>query len=170
MLDSSEEILDLVNENDEVIGQIRRGDAYAQGVTNFRVIDAFIQNSEGKLFIPRRQMSKKMFPGRLDTSVGGHVEHGETYEKAFAKEAAEELNIDITQFPYRELGKMTPQNDSTAAFITVYEIQSNETPQYNNDDFSEHYWLTPEEIISRLERGDTAKGNLPKILKKFYPH
>lgn len=168
MFDSSQEILDLVNEKDEVIGQIQRGDAYAQGLTNFRVIDAFIRNSEGKLFIPRRHKSKKMFPNRLDTSVGGHVESEESYEEAFKKEAMEELNLDIIRFPYRELGKMTPQVDGTAAFIMVYEIESDETPNYNPDDFSEHHWLTPQEIITRLENGDTAKGNLLKILKKFY--
>jgi isopentenyldiphosphate isomerase len=168
MLDSSEEILDLVNENDEVIGQIRRGDAYAQGVTNFRVIDAFIRNSEGKLFIPRRHKNKKMFPNRLDTSVGGHVESGETYEEALKKEAKEELNIDISLTSFRVLGKMTPHGDKTAAFITVFEIESDETPDYNRDDFSEHYWLTPQEILLRLENGDAAKGNLPKILRKFY--
>ncbi len=54
MHDSSDEILDIVDENDCIIGQVRRGDAYARGLTNFRVIDAFIRNSEGKLFIPRR--------------------------------------------------------------------------------------------------------------------
>lgn len=168
MFDSSQEILDLVNENDEVIGQIQRGAAYAQGVTNFRVIDAFIRNSEGKLFIPRRHKGKKLFPNRLDTSIGGHVESEESYEDAFKKEAMEELNLDITKVSYKILGKMAPHEDGTAAFITVYEIESDETPNYNRDDFGEHYWLTPQEILNRIEDGDTAKGNLLKILKKFY--
>ncbi len=109
-----------------------------------------------------------MFPNRLDTSVGGHVESGESYEDALKKEAMEELTIDITSIPFKILGKMTPHEDGTAAFITVYEIESDMTPDYNKDDFSEHYWLTPQEILARLENGDTAKGNLPLILKKFY--
>lgn len=108
MTDSSEEILDLVDENDVVIGQIERGEAYRQGLTNFRVIDAFIRNSEGKLFIPRRQAHKKMFPLRLDTSVGGHVESGETYEAAFRRETKEEISIDISRVPYIKIGQMTP--------------------------------------------------------------
>ena len=66
------------------------------------------------------------------------------------------------------VGTMTPHDDGTKAFIAVYEIQSDETPDYNSDDFAEHYWLTPIEIMERLSGGDTSKENLPKILKKFY--
>ncbi len=162
------EILDLVDENDQVIGSIERNEAYRLGIKNFRVIDAFIRNSAGKLFVPRRQMTKRLFPGCLDASVGGHVISGDSYEETFIKEASEELNLDISMIPYRKLGTMTPLSDSVSAFITVYEVQSDETPNYNPDDFVEHYWLTPEEIIERIEDGDSPKGNLPKILKKFY--
>ena len=135
---------------------------------NFRVIDAFIKNKEGKLFVPRRQAHKRLFPLALDTSVGGHVSSGETYLEAFAKEAREELNLDMTQVNYKVLGTMNPAVDGVVAFMTVYEIQSDETPNYNSDDFVEHYWLTPIEIMERLSNGDISKENLPKILKKFY--
>ena len=62
---------------------------------------------------------------------------------------------------------MNPMVDGVSAFMTVYEMQSDETPNYNSDDFSAHYWLTPTEIIERLSNGDTSKDDLPKILKKF---
>ena len=159
----------MVDENDHVIGTIERDEAYKLGISSFRVIDAFIRNSEGKLFIPRRQTHKRLFPNALDTSVGGHVTSGDTYDETFAREALEELNLDINTVSWKKSGAMTPNTDSTAMFITVYEIESDETPEYNPDDFSEYYWLTPEEILEKIAQGDTAKENLPKILKKFYP-
>lgn len=163
------EILDLVDENDQVIGQIDRDEAYRQGIMNFRVIDAFIKNTEGKLFIPRRQAHKRLFPLALDCSVGGHVTSGDTYDETLKKEALEELNLDISTVPFIKIGQLTPHKDGTANFITVYEIESNETPDYNPHDFCEHFWLTPEELMRRIfVDGDSAKGNLPKILKKFY--
>ncbi len=163
------EILDLVDRTDTVIGQIERDEAHRQGVTNFRVIDAFIKNSEGKLFIPRRQLRKRLLPGALDCSVGGHVTSGDTYDETLRKEALEELNLDISTVPFKRLGRLTPHDDGAINFITVYEIESDETPDYNTEDFTEHFWLSPEELMQRiLVDGDSAKGNLPRILKKFY--
>lgn len=162
------EMLDLVDEQDAVIGVMERNEVYKQGLNNFRVINAFIKNSEGKLFIPRRQKHKRLFPLGLDVSVGGHVTSGETYEEAFAKEAREELNLDIRSLPFTVLGKLTPSADSVSAFMTVYEIASDETPSYNPDDFVEHFWLTPHEIIEHITGGDLAKDDLIKLVRKFY--
>lgn len=163
-----EEILDLVDGNDKVIGSMERNEVYAKGLSNFRVINVFLRNNEGKLFIPRRQLTKRLFPGRLDVSCGGHVSSGETYLEACKKELSEELNIDLLTVTYKILGTMNPHNDGVSAFMTVYEIETDDTPDYNSEDFSEHYWLSPQEIMDRIANGDTAKGDLPKLLKKFY--
>lgn len=172
----SPEMLDLVNERDEVVGTMERDRIYERGLANlrdeegisFRVIDAFIKNSEGKLFIPRRHPDKRLFPLRLDVSVGGHVTSGDSYDQTFAKEAEEELNLDVSKFSYKILGKMSPFTDGVSSFTMVYEIESDETPNYNPDDFIEHFWLTPLELMTRIESGDLGKGNLPKIVKRFY--
>lgn len=161
-------MLDLVDDNDVVIGTIERTEAYKHAIDTIRVIDCFIINSEGKIFTPRRHSKKRMFPLCLDTSVGGHVDAGETYTQAFFREAQEELGIDVGKLKYRYVGKMTPKLDGTHAFISVYEIESNETPDYNKEDFIEYYWLTPKEIINRIDSGDQSKDHLPMILKKFY--
>ncbi len=166
--DHTPEMLDLVDVNDQVIGCIERDEAYRQNIKNFRLVDGFIRNSEGKLFIPRRHPEKRLFPLRLDVSVGGHVTSGETYDETFRKEAQEELNIDISHFTYKILGKMSPFTDDVSAFTMVYEIESDETPDYNPNDFIEHFWLTPEELIQRIEGDDLGKGNLPKIVRRFY--
>ncbi len=173
---STSEILDLVDEKDEVVGAIERELIYEKGLVNlrneegvsFRVIDAFIKNTEGKLFIPRRHPDKRLFPLRLDVSVGGHVTSGDSYDETFAKESQEELNLDISSVSFRILGKMSPFTDGVSAFTTVYEIESDETPNYNPEDFIEHFWLTSFELMVRIEGGDLGKGNLPKIVKKFY--
>lgn len=165
---SQEEILDLVNENDEIIGNMPRNEVHAKKIHNYRVINCFIKNDEGKLWIPRRQKNKRLFPSALDISVGGHVSSGETYEEAFVKEAREELNIDVTKIPYKILGKLNKLSDGVSAFMTVYEIESNDVPNYNPEDFTEYYWLTPKEIFERLSAGDISKDDLPRLLNKFY--
>jgi isopentenyl-diphosphate delta-isomerase len=49
----NDEYLDLVSENDEVIGKKLRSEIYAEHLSNFRVVNAFLVNSEGKLWVAR---------------------------------------------------------------------------------------------------------------------
>ena len=164
----NDEYLDLVNKQDEVIGKKLRSEVYAEGLSNFRVVNAFIVNSEGKLWLPRRGAHKRIFPLCLDMSMGGHVESGETYDQSFIRETSEELNIDTNTTPWKILGHLTPHNDNVAAFMNVYEIQSNKAPNYNPNDYIEFSWLTPQELFKKIEEGEKVKSDLPKLVKIFY--
>lgn len=167
-MNSQEELLDLVDLQDTVIDKEKRSIIYAQKLSNFRVINAFLINSKGQLWIPRRTVHKALFPLHLDMSVGGHVASGETYEQAFARETQEELNIRLDHAEHRLLGHLTPHQDNVSAFMKVYEIQSDSTPQFNTNDFIEYYWLSPKEALFKIKNGDKAKGDLPKLIEKFY--
>ena len=164
----ADEYLDLVDENDRVVGKKLRSEVYAERLSNFRVINAFVVNAAGELWIPRRTADKKIFPLCLDVSAGGHVESGETYDQTFKREVAEELNIATDTVPVHCLGHLTPQKDNVSAFMNVYEIRMNAAPNYNPDDFFEYFWLTPQALLERIERGDKAKSDLQKLVKKFY--
>lgn len=168
MTQPTEEILDLVNKNDEVVGTMPRSEVYEKGLSNYRTINCFIKSSEGKLWTPRRQPNKRLFPNGLDFACGGHVSSGETYLEAFAKEMSEELNIDVSKTPHKELGSCTPDKDGVSSFMRVYEITSDVVPDYNTEDFSSYEWLYPEEIIQKIEEGEKTKGDLPKLIRKFY--
>lgn len=160
-----EEILDLVNDNDEVIGAMERNEVYAKDLHNFRVVNAFVINEEGKLWIPRRGMHKRIAPGALDMSMGGHVESGETYDQSAAREIQEELNINIAHVPFECVAKLTPHEHGVNAFQQIYLIHSNETPHYNPDDFTESFWLTPTELLAWIEKGEPCKSDLPMIVR-----
>ncbi len=100
-------------------------------------------------------------------SMGGHVESGETYEVAFKRELSEELNIDADKTAWSLLGHLTPQKDAVSAFMNVYRIQSDETPKFNPDDFSEYFWLTSQELLAKIEKGEKTKGDLLKLVRYF---
>lgn len=162
-----DEYLDLVNENDEVIGRKLRSEVYAEHLSNFRVINAFVVNSKGELWIPRRTISKKIFPSCLDMSVAGHVESGEAYDDAFAREVMEEINVDVKKSSFKKIGYLTPK-DGVSAFMTIYEIYMEEAPEYNKEDFVEYYWLKPEQYLSMQKKEGPGKSDLPIIVKKYY--
>jgi len=163
----TDEYLDLVNRQDEIIGKKLSSVVYAEGLSNFRVVNAFLVNMQGLLWIPRRSLNKRLFPGGLDMSMGGHVESGETYEQAFKRELMEELNIKEDESVWKLLGYLTPQ-DGVSAFMKVYEISADITPQYNHNDFSESFWFSPVELIKRIATGESSKSDLPILVRKFY--
>jgi isopentenyl-diphosphate delta-isomerase len=163
-----DEYLDLVNEKDEVIGKKLRSEVYVEHLSNFRVINAFVVNSMGELWIPRRVADKRIFPLCLDVSVGGHVESGETYDQTLKRETQEELNFDIDTIEYKLLGRLTPHDNGVSAFMNVYEIKMEQAPDYNKDDFTEYFWLTPRDFFQKLEQGEKAKSDLPILIEIFY--
>lgn len=163
----SDEILDLVSTDDIVIGQLPRSEVYAQKLSNFRVVNAFVINDKGQLWIPRRTNTKRIFPLCLDASMGGHVASGETYQQAFERELYEELGLDTKNITYKMIGKLNPHDHNTSAFMQVYLIHLNQVDAYNTKDFCEFFWLTPQECIEKLNSSDVGKGDLLKIIQQL---
>lgn len=163
-----DEYLDLVDQNDNVIGKKRHSEVYAEYLSNFRVVNAFVVNSKGEIWIPRRATNKRIFPLCLDMGMGGHVESGESYEYVLKCGTGEELNVDTDKTSVRLLGHLTPQKDGVSAYMNVYEIKMDEVSNYNESDFVEYFWLTPKALFERLTNGDKTKGDLPKLVKIFY--
>lgn len=163
-----DELMDVVDRYDNVIGQRWRSAIYADGLPNCRAINAFLINSQGQLWLPRRTAHKLLFPLHLDMSCAGHVKSGESYEDALKREAQEELNLDLNHVPWSLLGHVSPYDDNVSMFMKVYEIQSDQTPRWNPNDFVEAHWLKPEEIQHQICEGVLVKGDLPVLIEKYY--
>ena len=88
-----EEIFPIVNLEGEVIGSATRSECHAGTFILHPVVHLHIFNSEGKLYLQKRVMTKKIQPGKWDTAVGGHVDYGEMIEEALLRETREELGV-----------------------------------------------------------------------------
>jgi isopentenyldiphosphate isomerase len=86
------EPFDVVDENDNVIGQASRGEVHAKGLVH-RSVFFFVFNEHGKVFVCQRSLDKEFDRGCWSVSLGGHVGSGESYDKAVKREAKEEAGI-----------------------------------------------------------------------------
>lgn len=165
---SADELLDLVDDHDGVIGTIWRSEVFERGLKHTRDINAFLVNSRGELWIPKRATHKTRWPGAFDMGVGGAVAAGETYEEAFRRETLEELNLDVDALPWREVGYFSPLNTGLSSFQRIYEVQTDAEPDFNRDDFSLGEWVTPRALLARIDAGEPAKGDLRELIELLY--
>jgi len=92
-LESSTEILDIVDEEDRVITQAPRSEIHGNPALLHRVVHVLVFDSRGRIFLQKRADNRPVQPGKWDTSMGGHVAAGENPEKAALRELSEELGI-----------------------------------------------------------------------------
>lgn len=90
-----DEIFDVVDGDDRVIGQAKRREVHEKGLTH-RAVHVFIFNRNGDLYLQKRSHLKDMNPGVWDSSVSGHLDSGEEYEEAALREIREEAGIRVT--------------------------------------------------------------------------
>ena len=87
------EFLEVVDELGQVVGAEPRSKCHSDPALAHRAIHVFVRNSDGDLFLQKRALTKRIQPGKWDTSVGGHVCPGESWERAAARELSEELGV-----------------------------------------------------------------------------
>jgi isopentenyl-diphosphate Delta-isomerase len=91
----SEEIFDVVNERDEVIGQAPRKQVHARGLWH-RAVHVLVFNARGEVFLQKRSLLKDTAKGKWDSSSSGHLDTGEAYDACAVRELREEIGLELS--------------------------------------------------------------------------
>ena len=168
-----DELLDVVNEHDQVIGVINRAETKFMSTRYTRIVLAFVLNKDGKLGLFRRTPHKAVSPLHL-ALVGGCVQSGEDYDLAIKREIAEEININVDDHGFSLLGYHNPHegwvNDFGIGYYKkIYQVTLNgsDNVPFNPEDFCELMWLSPQEILQRASSDKLAHG-LEWMVRKYY--
>jgi len=86
------EIVDIVDENDVVIGQATRQETHDQGLLH-RAVHVLALDEERNVLLQKRADSKAFNPGCWTSAASGHITTGDTYEATADREAVEELGL-----------------------------------------------------------------------------
>jgi len=92
----------VVDEKDKVVGVVEKKEALSNGLIR-RVVRIFVFNRKGELYLQKRSDKVDTYPNTWDQSVGGHVDEGESYDKAAKRELSEELGIE--KIPLKKITK-----------------------------------------------------------------
>ncbi|MFJ4370323.1 NUDIX domain-containing protein [Streptomyces chartreusis] len=146
-MSSADEILDIVDEQDRVIGRSPRGEAYAKGLRH-RCVFIEARDAEGRLFVHRRTPTKLVFPSRYDMFVGGVVGAGETYDEAALREAEEELGVNGLPRPTLLFKFLYDDGAGQTWWSAVYEVRC-ELPVNPQVEEVAWYGFLPEAEVER---------------------
>lgn len=144
----TEEIFDVVNERDEVIGQAPRREVHAKQLLH-RAVHVLVFNARGQLFLQKRSMLKDTAKGKWDSSSSGHVDSGEDYDSCAVRELREEIGLRLDAPPKRIL-RLEACVDTGNEFVWVYRCESEGPFTLHPDEIERGDWFAPEEITRWL--------------------
>lgn len=158
MNDCSAEVFDIVNENDEVIGQNLRSEVHRLGLKH-RAVHVLVFNAQGQVFLQKRSQSKDTFPGAWDSSASGHLDAGETYDTCAVREVFEELGIVLATTP-TFLFKISACSETGCEFVRVYHALHEGPFHLHPQEIERGDWFTPAQVHRWIKEmpSDFASG------------
>ena len=162
----SEEIFDVVNDRDEIVGRQARSEVHRLGLKH-RAVHVVIFNGRGEIFLQKRSMNKDCFPGAWDSSASGHLDVGESYDACAVRELREELGLEVQQ-PLEQLFKIDACPETGQEFVWVYRSVAEGPFALQPEEIERGAWFTPDELTRWIKGrpGDFA-GALPLIWNRL---
>ena len=153
-----DEMFDIVDENNQVIGQKPRGEVHRDGLLH-RAAHIFAFNPAGELFLQKRSRLKDVHPGSWDSSAAGHLDAGEDYASAAAREMIEELGLEA---PVEKIAELPPTEGNGHEFVQLFKADITGKPQWpaSEVEFGQFFPLEIIDAWTTARPGDFAGGFL----------
>ncbi|MBT2415591.1 NUDIX domain-containing protein [Streptomyces sp. ISL-12] len=158
-MSAADEILDVVDEHDRVVGRSPRGEVYAEGLRH-RCVFVQARDARGRIFVHRRTPQKLVFPSLYDMFVGGVVGAGESYDDAALREAEEELGVSGLPRPRFLFKFLYDDGGGRSWWSAVYEVRCESAVRPQVEEVAWYDFLPEEEVERRLAEWEWVPDGL----------
>jgi len=163
----TEEIFDVVDHRDQVVGTATRSHVHAQKLLH-RAVHVFLFNLKGELFLQKRAATKDSFPGCYDSSASGHLNSGEDYDSCAKRELHEELGLVLPAHRFLKQFKIEACEDTGWEFVWAYSVATDEQPRINLDELESGEFWTQQRCQSMLaSHPEQFARSFPLVFKEF---
>lgn len=146
----SEEIFDVVNEQDHIVGRGSRSEVHRQGLMH-RAAHVLVFNARGQVFLQKRSRSKDRQPGLWDSSASGHVDSGEEYDDCAVRELREEIGLSVSTALQR-LFKLPASEQTDQEHVWVYRCRAEGPFVLHPEEIERGDWFAPEEVTRWMKK------------------
>jgi isopentenyl-diphosphate delta-isomerase type 1 len=144
------ELFDVVDDEDRVVGRAPRREVHARGLRH-RAVHAFVVNRAGEVFLHQRSRAKDTFPGKWNSSCAGHVAAGDDYDVTVLRELEEELGCRPAAAP-RRLFKIEARPETGEEFVWIYRVEAEGPFALNAAEIQRGDWFAPAAIEAWVAR------------------
>ncbi len=155
-LQTDSEVFPVVDESDRVIGSAVRGEVHGNNLRH-RAVHILLFSAKGEVFLQKRSRWKDRHPLAWDSSAAGHVDAGEEYDQAAARELEEELGLRV---PLARLVRIPASEKTGQEFIWIYTGRSDGPISFDPAEIEAGEFFPPEIVTAWIDArpSDFAPG------------
>ena len=142
------ETVPYVDEAGQVLGRMSRTYAHGGSRPLHPVVHMHLVDRQGRIYLQKRSASKDLYSHKWDTSVGGHVDFGESIMDALYREAEEELGL--VRFNPVALDTYVFESRRERELVSVFACVGNFVPVPNPEEIEKGKWWSVEEVENNL--------------------
>jgi len=143
---SGKEYLEVVDEDNQVVGILSRKEIHEKGLRH-RSVHIFIFNSQEKLYLQKRSPHKDQYPEHWDTSAAGHTDPGESPMKAAQRELMEELGLTAE---LTEVLEYPACLETGWEFVTLFMARTDAPIHLNLEEATTGNYFSPDQLTQLL--------------------
>ncbi|RJQ22788.1 NUDIX domain-containing protein [Candidatus Woesearchaeota archaeon] len=159
------ENIDVVDEQNQVVGQALLSDIYTQKL-NHRAAHVLIFNDRGELFLSQNSAKHSYCPGHWNLSANATLLSKESYEHAAERALSNWLGISI---PLTKIQELPYDHYKMRKFLAIFRGQSQGPFPINNQLAAAGKWFSIPDVLDLVRKNQMVHPELAHVIETLYP-
>ena len=165
--DGVDEFVDIVDEEDCVVGRVSRSTMRAHRLRH-RAVFVAVTDGRGRLLVHRRSVAKDVWPGWCDIAVGGVVASGEDYLTAAHRELAEEIGIRADDIAVLDDGHALAFDDDSVSLLgRCFQVVHQGPFEFSDGEVADAWWMDRADLERLLKTESFLPDSVALLLPRI---